>query len=465
MTYRIDLYGDITPDDHGVNAQNFQAELSKADGDDIELHVQSGGGDVFEGVAIMHALRDYPAEVVAIVEGVAASAASFVVVGGADRVVMQPSASLMIHEAWAATMGSARDMAKQARELERMTGIIAQVYADKAGTPVEEWLEAMEDESWFGAEEAVLVGLADEIKHPASSSTLNNRLGKSLVLNSGAVRYTSRDEAPTPKIVAKQRSDNTAKEDTMPFKEIAEVLGTDEKAVLNAFKSLINNETVEVTATAEVTYPEDVTIRPTENVKVAPVVVDSEGNLVPVTGLTYELGEVAEGYTAEVDENGVVSITAPASVEPGSTTTFTVNLVGEETVEVPLSVTVVAVSEEAVEEPGSEESFDSITLDRDTYNEMKAAAQFGWEAMENKKKEDQAAEVEKWIAEGRISAGLRAKALNAMTKDPEIARDLYGSNPVNTIPRSTVGHSQATPKSDSKVQELIAKADNMRGRK
>lgn len=79
-------------------------------------------------------------------------------------------------------------------------------------------------------------------------------------------------------------------------------------------------------------------------------------------------------------------------------------------------------------------------LDIDTYNELKAAAQFGWSAMEAKKESDLVDEVDGWIREGRISAGLRAKAVAAMKRDPATARDLYGANPVNTIPRGEVGY-------------------------
>ena len=96
-------------------------------------------------------------------------------------------------------------------------------------------------------------------------------------------------------------------------------------------------------------------------------------------------------------------------------------------------------------------------LDIDTYNELKAAAQFGWAAMEAKKESDLVDEVDRWIREGRISAGLRAKAVAAMKRDPATARDLYGANPVNTIPRGEVGYGRQSAETNHEGAELRQK--------
>ena len=195
---RIDIFSDIDPY-FGVSAEAFLAELKMIRTDEIELHINSGGGEVFDGIAIMNSLKDHPARVTVVVDGLAASAASFIAVGGADHLVMQESATLMIHEAWTLAMGDSQAIEKTAAELDRVSGIIAGIYAKKAGTPVEEWRAAMRDESWFTAEEAMLVGLIDEIRI-SPTAPVANAVPKSRVLNSGSFKYRSREQAPTPEI-------------------------------------------------------------------------------------------------------------------------------------------------------------------------------------------------------------------------------------------------------------------------
>lgn len=198
MPHRIDIFDDIGG--WGITSSLFASWLKEAGGAPIEVHINSYGGDVFEGIAIMNALRDYEAEVTVIVDGIAASAASYIAVGGADSLIMQESASLMVHDAWADVSGNSAEIRKQAEELERMSDVIAQIYADKSGTPVEEWREAMAEDAYFSAEEAVLVGLADEIRAGARVSNGT----RTRMFN--AMRFASRDQAPEPALVRRARA-------------------------------------------------------------------------------------------------------------------------------------------------------------------------------------------------------------------------------------------------------------------
>ena len=97
------MYGPIGPDfwepENAITAKSVMEQLSGMSGD-VTVRISSGGGDVYEGVDIMQALRNYDGEVTVIVESLAASAASFIAVGGADRVLMRGSSELMIHRAW-----------------------------------------------------------------------------------------------------------------------------------------------------------------------------------------------------------------------------------------------------------------------------------------------------------------------------------------------------------------------------
>lgn len=457
--YRINIYGDIDPD-HGVSVKDIAEQLDKADGQDIDLHISSGGGDAFEGIAIMDVLRLHPGRVVAVVEGLAASAASVIAVGGSDRLIMNGSSSLMIHDAWTGTAGNSRDMAKISDELNRMSDIYAKIYADKAGTDVPRWRAAMEEETWLSADEAVEVGLADEVRTSAAEKISASAYGRSRVLNSASVKWSSRAEAPTPSIINTFRE-----EEDMSFKALADQLDTDEQTLQSALQTIIKAQAVEVTATIDVSYPEGNKIRPTEKITVEPVVATEDGEPASAAGVDFEVGSAPEGYAVEVAENGEVTVTAPSSVEPGDTVDIEILVGGNP---VPLALEVAAVSEDNEPEDnepaeGEAPPLNQVTLDQETYDELKAAAQFGWEAKASADKAAREAEVDQWISEGRISAGLRGKAVEAIHKDEKIARDLYGSNPKNTIPRAELGKTKVKNSTDrSNVDELIAKAANLR---
>lgn len=159
----IDSWGE----DWGVSAREFGDALAAVpDATTIRLHVNSPGGEVFDAIAILNQLRAHPARVVAVVDGVAASAASFIA-AGADELVMRGNSQLMIHDAWGACIGNAEDMTDMAGRLDRLSDNIASIYAAKAGTPLEQWRALMRVESWFGPDEAVAAGLADSVEDAA----------------------------------------------------------------------------------------------------------------------------------------------------------------------------------------------------------------------------------------------------------------------------------------------------------
>jgi ATP-dependent Clp endopeptidase proteolytic subunit ClpP len=146
----------------GNTASEFVAEIKAVTASNIVLHVNSPGGDVFDGMAIMNAIRNHPATVRAEVDGVAASAASFII-QGADRIIMQPGSQLMIHDAQGIAYGNAADLRELADELDRCSDDIAGIYASRAGGTKEAWRKKMLATTWYSAEEAVEEGLADEV--------------------------------------------------------------------------------------------------------------------------------------------------------------------------------------------------------------------------------------------------------------------------------------------------------------
>lgn len=155
----IDSYGGWW----GVSAREFVDVLNGIPTEKaIRLHLNSPGGEVYEAIAILNALRARRGTTTAVVDGIAASAASFIA-AGVDRLVMAPNSELMIHDAWGIAWGPAETFRKTADDLDRVSNNIASIYAAKAGTPTEDWRAAMLEETWYGAQEAVTAGLADEV--------------------------------------------------------------------------------------------------------------------------------------------------------------------------------------------------------------------------------------------------------------------------------------------------------------
>lgn len=146
----------------GTLAEDFISELKAVTSPKLRVRVSSPGGSVFEGVALANALRAHPAEVTVQVDGIAASIAS-VIAMAADRVVVQPQAMVMIHDAAGVCLGNAQDMQDMAALLDKISDNIADAYSSKAGGTREEWRTRMRAESWYTAEEAVEAGLADEM--------------------------------------------------------------------------------------------------------------------------------------------------------------------------------------------------------------------------------------------------------------------------------------------------------------
>lgn len=146
----------------GVTAQDFLSDLPAGRGP-LMLHLNSGGGEVFEGLAIYHALRNR-GNVTVRVEGVAASIAS-VIAMAADpgKLEIAKRASMMIHNGFAQQVGDANDMRKMADVLEAQTRNIAGVYADRTGISADTWATRMQAETWYIGQQAVDVGLADRV--------------------------------------------------------------------------------------------------------------------------------------------------------------------------------------------------------------------------------------------------------------------------------------------------------------
>lgn len=163
----IAIYGDIGSswwNDDAVSAKSLLERITEARGRPIDLRINSGGGSVFDAYAMMTSLRRHDAKVTAYVDGFAGSAASFLL-AAANEIVVSSVSWTMIHEPSGSCWGTAADMAEAAEWLGRIRDQIAGIYGTRSKTrDAEYFLKAMEETTWYTAEEAVEAGLADRVE-------------------------------------------------------------------------------------------------------------------------------------------------------------------------------------------------------------------------------------------------------------------------------------------------------------
>ncbi|OZC62137.1 hypothetical protein CH267_00930 [Rhodococcus sp. 06-621-2] len=191
----------------GVTAADFVRDLATVDADqEIVVRINSPGGDVYDGIAILNALRGHKAKVTTVVDGIAASAASFIAMAG-NEIVMSRNAEMMIHEASGICIGNAEDMRGLADRLDKIGANIAEIYADRAGGKAEDWRSAMLAETWYSDQEAVDAGLADRIESGDSdqASKKKNKFDLSFF------NYAGRAQAPNPQSPSAEPVEETRK--------------------------------------------------------------------------------------------------------------------------------------------------------------------------------------------------------------------------------------------------------------
>lgn len=176
--------GEIVTDeyeDSDTSAAGFRDALkSLGDVKKINLHINSPGGSVFEGIAIYNMLKQNSAQINVYVDGLAASIASVIAMSG-DTIFMPSNAMLMIHNPWTYAVGNANELRKQADNLDQITKSSVQTYLAKAGDKLDETTlkQLMDDETWLTAQEAYDYGLADEVVEPNKvAASINKRFAE-----------------------------------------------------------------------------------------------------------------------------------------------------------------------------------------------------------------------------------------------------------------------------------------------
>lgn len=168
----LELYDDIgeetdiwTGKTKGISAHSINEFLSEhKDVDTINVHINSNGGLVFEGIAIYNILKSSDKQVNVIIDGIGASIASVIAMSG-DSVKMYPTSQLMIHNCWTIACGNANDFRKLADQMDGIMESSKIAYLEKANETltIEKLEELLEAETYLSAQECFDYGLCDEI--------------------------------------------------------------------------------------------------------------------------------------------------------------------------------------------------------------------------------------------------------------------------------------------------------------
>jgi ATP-dependent Clp protease protease subunit len=182
----------------GISAKSFQKELTGLGKvTNIDLRINSPGGDVFDGFAIYNMLQQHPATVDVYVDGVAASIASIIAMAG-DTVKMAKNSMMMIHNPQGVAIGDENEMDRVKALLAQVKGNLTNTYVDRTKNKAEQVNAWMDDETWFSAEAAVEHGFADTV---ISAQAVNACFDLSPFRNiPQALRQRMQNAIPTPEL-------------------------------------------------------------------------------------------------------------------------------------------------------------------------------------------------------------------------------------------------------------------------
>lgn len=187
----IYLYGVIGGFWGDINDQEFVKMLAGITAGTLHLRINSPGGDVFAARAMMTAISQHPANVIAHVDGLAASAATDIVMA-CDEAEISQGGRFMIHNAWSLTIGNKADHREMADLLEGIDADIANDYHRRTGQPLDEIRAWMDSETWFNAERAKELGFVDRIAEVSGNAK------NAVAWNLSAYANAPKDETPAP---------------------------------------------------------------------------------------------------------------------------------------------------------------------------------------------------------------------------------------------------------------------------
>lgn len=161
------LYGFVTDaqywdDEEVIATKEVREKLLSIKTPEIHLHINSFGGYVFDGIAIHNLLKNHPAKITGYVDGVAASAASLILMA-ADKIIMPANTLIMIHSAHTIAWGNAAQLRKEAEDLEKIDSAVRASYQSRFVGTEDDLVALLGTDTWLPAAEAVALGLCDEV--------------------------------------------------------------------------------------------------------------------------------------------------------------------------------------------------------------------------------------------------------------------------------------------------------------
>ncbi len=198
-----------------LTANNFRQQLLDLESqgaDEFDIHINSYGGDVFEGMAIYNLLKSR--NVTTYIDGLAASIASVIALAG-KKIIMYKNTMLMIHNAWALTAGDGNKMKKQAGQLDQVNELIVKVYTDKTGLSKNEIISMMDSETFLNAQTAKAKGFVDQIQDAAQIKNEKEFIGFYASINKSQIKKDIQMNPEQMKALCKSlgiKEDSTADE-------------------------------------------------------------------------------------------------------------------------------------------------------------------------------------------------------------------------------------------------------------
>lgn len=183
------LYGSISSyswyDEDVITAKKVREQLSEITKDTIHVHINSGGGDVFESIAIYNLIKNHKAKIIIYVDGLAASGASIICMAG-DEIIMPSNSMMMIHKAWTWATGNADELRKVASDMDKIDSAVTESYVPRFIGTKEELAQLLSDETWLTAQECKDLGFCNEVlnveekkeEEPAKNSILEKYKNK-----------------------------------------------------------------------------------------------------------------------------------------------------------------------------------------------------------------------------------------------------------------------------------------------
>lgn len=394
------LYGEIGWE---VRASEFVPAIDAVTDSHIDLHISSPGGDVFEALAIMNALKEHPSTKTVYIDGLAASAASFIAVGIGGEVIMRPGAEMMIHNAQGGAWGDMNDMHAIIERLESASATIADIYAAKTGTDAETWRAAMDAETWFSADEALVAGLVDKVE--AAGEGVDNRklAGVSNTVRGG--RYRRREDAPAPQPALMNRR-GAREEKPMSFIDKL-------KAALGADPNTSQDDLLKLVNVAVEGFNPEVAVKDNQ---------DEE---------TVTAEEIVTAETASDDEETQEQVAVKDNQSEEAVTAETVTDVEENQEQV-------AVKDNQTEEL-TDAFGDVVTIDRGVYEDLLKRAATGDASVERDHQMEVAAMVDTAIKAGKVLAARRDALIAQGLEDTTALKNHLAKLAPGTIPVSEKG--------------------------